>query len=191
MTETFLTFLFQDVQQLSATEASVRFLPAPATGLLTNLCMALVVHRMRANWALLISFAVSGVAPLLLGVMSAKSSYWGFTFPAVALNVIGPDTLYTISNLIITAEFDDSTQALAGGVFNTVAQIGKSVGLALSAVIASSVTRKAEHGSESSISSLFRGYQAAWFFAMSTTFASIGITVWGLRGVGKVGLKRE
>jgi len=47
--------------------------------------------------------------------------------------------LYTISNLIIADAFPLSKQSLAGGVFNTVAQIGNSVGLAITAVIASTV----------------------------------------------------
>lgn len=72
--------------------------------------------------------------------MKVRASYWEFVFPALALNVIGPDTLFTVSNLVITGVFPAKTQALAGGVFNTVAQIGKSVGLALSAVIATSIT---------------------------------------------------
>jgi hypothetical protein len=43
--------------------------------------------------------------------------------------------LYTISNLIIADAFPASKQSLAGGVFNTVSQIGNSVGLTIGAVI--------------------------------------------------------
>ncbi len=57
--------------------------------------------------------------------------------------------LYTISNLAITSLFPSRTQALAGGVFNTVAQIGNSVGLAITSIIAASVTA-AERSSEGS-----------------------------------------
>lgn len=126
---------------------------------------------------------------MLLAVMREGASYWAFEFPAVALIPIGTDVLYTISQLIITAEFDEFTQALAGGVFNTVAQIGKSVGIALSAVVASSVTErigggKAEHG-------LLEGYRAAWWFTFAMTVSCIFITIFGLRNIGKVGVKRE
>src|SRR5579859_4321454 len=48
--------------------------------------------------------------------------------------------LYTISNLAITSLFPVRTQALAGGVFNTIAQIGNSVGLAITSIVAASVT---------------------------------------------------
>lgn len=207
-TETFLTFLFQDVQKLSATAASVRFLPGklgilsdredlliltvtePVVGALLNIMMGLYVHRMRANWALLASFVASAVSPLLLAVMRPHATYWEFIFPAVALIPISADVLYTISQLIITAEFEENTQALAGGVFNTMAQIGKSVGLALSAIVASSVSEKAK-SSASHEERLLEGYRAAWWFTMAATAACFFVTLFGLRNIGKVGLKRE
>ena len=160
-TETFMTFLFQDVQGLSATSASVRFLPEPVSGAAVNILIGLFVHRLRASWALQISFVVSALSPLLLAVMRDGASYWEFEFPAVALIPIASDMLYTISQLIITDEFEENTQALAGGVFNTVAQIGKSVGLALSAVLASSVTAKSGGSRTSHEDDLLAGYRAA------------------------------
>jgi hypothetical protein len=35
--EALLTFFFQDVQLLSATQASIRFLPLPVTGVIINI----------------------------------------------------------------------------------------------------------------------------------------------------------
>lgn len=188
-TETFVTFLFQDVQGLSATSASVRFLPEPAVGVMVNVLIGLYVHRLRANWALTASFIASAIGPMLLAVMRKDASYWAFEFPAVALIPVATDVLYTISQLIITAEFDETTQALAGGVFNTVAQIGKSVGLALSAVVASTVTEK--FGETNGDDGLLRGYRAAWWFTFAMTATCIFVTMFGLRNIGKVGLKRE
>lgn len=144
---------------------------------------------MRANWALVISFVASAIAPMLLAVMREGAPYWEFEFPAIALIPVGTDVLYTISQLVITAEFDESTQALAGGVFNTVAQIGKSVGIALSAVVASSVTKRISTATEED--RLLQGYRAAWWFTSAMTAACILVTIVGLRNVGKVGVKRE
>ena len=190
-TETFLTFLFQDVQGLRATQASIRFLPEPVSGATVNILIGLYVHKLRAKWALVASLAVSAVSPLLLAVMREGASYWEFEFAAVALVPIACDVLYTISQLVITAEFDENTQALAGGVFNTVAQIGKSVGLALSAVVASSITAEMDPRTSSHEHSLLQGYRGAWWFTFAATVICILITLWGLRHIGKVGLKRE
>lgn len=188
-TEVFISFLFQEVQGLSATAASVRFLPEPVAGAVTNILVGLYVHRLRANWALIATFVVSGIAPLLLAVMTPGSSYWEFIFPAITLVPISCDVLWTISQLVITAEFEENTQALAGGVFNTVAQIGKSVGLAMSAIVASSITQKRKMGSHDE--QLLEGYRGAWWFTFAATMACIVVTILGLRNIGKVGVKRD
>lgn len=189
-TETFLAFLFQDVQGLSATAASIRFLPEPVMGASLNVLMGLYVHRMQATWALLLSFMASALSPLLLAIMRQNASYWEFVFPAVFLIPVSADVLYTISQLIITAEFDENTQALAGGVFNTVAQIGKSVGLALSAIVASGVSVRAS-STEPHQYRLLEGYRAAWWFSMVATSLCIVVTLLGLRNIGKIGVKKD
>jgi len=191
--ETLVTFYFQDVQELSATQSSLRFLPAPVVGTLTNICIGLIVHRIRANWAVIITTAISALAPLLIALAKPESSYWQYAFPAMALNPIGPDVLFTISNLLISSAFPDKTQALAGGVFNTLAQVGKSVGLALTAVIAGTVTLRAEHGEKprTEPEALMEGYRAAWWFCLAITAATLVVSTFGLRNVGKLGLKRE
>lgn len=189
--ETFVTFLFQDVQKLSATAASIRFLPEPVTGATTNIIIGLYVHRMRANWALVISFVASALSSLLLAIMRRGASYWEYEFPAIALIPIGTDVLYTISQLVITSEFDERTQGLAGGVFNTVAQIGKSVGIAISAVVASSITARMSQVAHSHEERLLEGYRGAWWFTFTATVICIFITFWGMRSISKVGVKSE
>jgi nitrate/nitrite transporter NarK len=190
-TQTLLTFFFQEVQLLSAAQASLRFLPAPIVGLITNVTVGLTIHRVRANWAVIVTMGITSVAPLLVAVMKVRASYWEFVFPALALNVIGPDTLFTVSNLVITGAFPAKTQALAGGVFNTVAQIGKSVGLALSAVIAASITLQSSYSDKHGPPALMEGYRAAFWFCLATCLATLMISFWGLRSIGKVGVKRE
>ena len=190
-TENLLTLFFQDVQMLSATQASIRFLPAPAVGVLMNILMGLIIHRVRANWAILIATAISCISPILTAVMRPQDSYWEYVFPSIALNALGPDVLFTASNLIITDAFPDKTQALAGGVFNTVAQIGKSVGLALTAVIANNISHHHDHRGQSEAKVLLEGYRAAWWYTFGTTAAVFFISAFGLKNVGRLGLKRE
>jgi predicted MFS family arabinose efflux permease len=155
-----------------------------------NILVGLFVHRLNAHWALQISYFASALSPLLLAVMRKGASYWEFEFLAVALVPIAVDVLYTLSQLIITAEFREDEQALAGGVFNTVAQIGKSVGLAVTAVVASStsarVDPKVSHDDRTLV-----GYRAAWWYAFASTIVPMIVTFWGLRKIGKVGLKKE
>ena len=101
--------------------------------------------------------------------------------------------LYTISNLAITSLFPARTQALAGGVFNTLAQIGNSVGLAITSIVAASVTaaERSSTGATDMTGSLWEGYRATFWTCFAAYVLSSMICAGGMRGLGKVGLKVE
>lgn len=123
--------------------------------------------------------------------------------------------MFTISNLIITANFPAKTQALAGGVFNTAsqvcqsaneplaacsacplrhaeltaAQIGKTIGLGLVEVIAADITQKSQYQDKSSPQALLEGYKATFWFDFGCIIVTVLLATWGLRDIGKVGHK--
>lgn len=99
--------------------------------------------------------------------------------------------LYTISNLAITSLFPVRTQALAGGVFNTLAQIGNSVGLAITSIVAASVTARDVAEGGTAQGSLWEGYKASFWTCFGACVVSSMICAGGMRGLGKVGLKVE
>lgn len=94
-----------------------------------------------------------------------------------------------MSNLVISQEFPQELQSLAGGVFNEVSQFGNSVGLAITAAIAASVT---EHsGLENHKEALMKGYRAA-FWTIFASCTTVLVVVWvGLKKGGIVGKKDE
>ncbi|KAE9369207.1 MFS general substrate transporter [Stipitochalara longipes BDJ] len=187
-----LTALYlQDVRGTSSLTASLYFMPAPICGALMNAAIGVLLPYLRPSLAVPVACFVSGVAPLLLATLCRVDGpgYWRGVFQAMALNPLGADLIYTIANLVVTAAFPTKTQALAGGVFNMLAQIGKSVGIATSAVIARQVTALGEGAG--SKEALLRGYRAAWWYNCSLGFASVAVSFWGLRGVAKLGVKRE
>jgi fucose permease len=189
--ESFQTLFFQEVQEISPIQTSVRFLPAPVSGAIANVIMGLVAHKVRADWAVLVGLCLTSTAGLLMCIIQPEWTYWACAFPSVFLNPAGADALFTVSNLVITSVFPTKTQALAGSVFNTIAQIGKSVGLATGAVIASSVTARSPHEDKVSPPALMDGYRAAFWYLFAMSCATTLLLVWGLRGIGRVGMKRE
>lgn len=189
--ETILTFYFQEVQGLSAMQTSLRFLPAPVSGTASNVFMGLIVHKVPANYLVIFGCTLSLVAPLVMCFATPDSSYWSSGFLANIFNPTGADSLFTISNLLITSVFPVKTQALAGGVFNTTSQIGKAVGLALAQVIASSVTARSTYANKRSPDALLEGYNATFWFCFATVLATIVVCLWGLRNIGKVGHKQD
>lgn len=150
-----------------------------------------VIHRVRADWAITLSCLISCISPILTALMKPTDPYWEYVFPAIALSAVGCDVLFTASNLVITNAFPDRTQALAGGVFNTVGQIGKSVGLAMSAVVANSISAPLEHSDKPHRLVLLDGYRGAWWYCLGVSAAVVLISIVGLRNIGKLGVKRD
>lgn len=109
----------------------------------------------------------------------------------MVLQPFGIDSLFTISNLLITSVFPTKDQGLAGGVFNTVSQIGKSLGVAITAVIANTVTAKKAGGNFTDPDTLLPGYRSAFWFCFALNAFTLGLSILGLRKIGKVGLKRD
>ena len=187
-----LTALYlQDVRGASALTASLYFLPAPVCGVVMNVAIGALLPHLQPSIAVPAACLVSGIAPLLLATLCRVDGpvYWRGIFQAMALNPLGADLIYTIANLVMTAAFPARTQALAGGVFNMVAQIGKSVGIATSVVIARQVTSQIDKvGTKEA---LLLGYKAGWWYNCSLGFASVAVSFWGLKSVRKLEVKRE
>ena len=96
--------------------------------------------------------------------------------------------LFTVSNIVISNAYPPEVQSLAGGVFNEVAQFGNSVGLAVTAAIAASMT---EHSKSDPTDALLQGYRAAFWTIFAATTAVVVVTFFGLRKTGLVGKKDD
>ncbi|TKX21806.1 MFS transporter-like protein 116 [Elsinoe australis] len=189
--ETILTFYFQEVQKLSPLETSVRFLPSAVVGFSMNIIAGALVARVSANLMVNVGLFITCVAPLAMTFATPSSSFWTSGFIANVFSAVGVDALFTVANLLITSVFPAKTQALAGGVFNTVGQIGKSVGIALTQVVASSVTARSLYPDKHSPDALMDGYKGAFWFNFGVCALTLALGLFGLRKIGKVGHKRD
>lgn len=135
-----------------------------------NVAIGLMLPYLRPSLAVPVACLMSSVAPILLAALCRVNGpeYWRAVFEAMAINPLGADVIYTIANLVVTDAFPQKTQALAGGVFNMIAQIGKSVGIATTAIIAARVTAEAEENDIKE--ALLLGYRAGWWY--NSTMAS-------------------
>jgi len=189
--ETILTFYFQNVQDLSPLQTSIRFLPAAAAGLIAYMIVGSLIHRVPANILCNVGFIISCGAPLAMAFAKPDSNYWSSGFIGNILNPIGTDCSFTVANLLISSVFPPKTQGLAGGVFNTISQIGKSVGVALVAVIASSVTANSSYTDKTSPDALLDGYRATFWFCFALCLTVFLLSLVGLRRIGNIGHKRD
>ena len=88
-------------------------------------------------------------------------------------------------------DFPPKTHALAGAVFNTVAQFGTSLGLAIMSVLASSVTRASSYKDESAPEPLLLGYWAVFWATFGIMILTSLIGGLGLRRAGRLGTSKE
>jgi hypothetical protein len=124
-----------------------------------------------------------------MAIISAHWPYWYAAFPAQLLSPLSYDIMFTIGLLVVSEGFPKQTQALAGAVFNTVAQFGTSMGLTVMAVVAAAVS-DADSGS-SKEEKLLVGYKASFWTAFAGMALACLVGAFGLRRMGKVGLKRD
>lgn len=184
------TLFFQVTQGLDALGAALRFLPMVIVGIATNVVAGFVMDKISAGKLVFAGGLLSAVSPLLFAVQDPRWTYWAAGFPAMCLSVVSTDLLFNVSNLVITSSFPSKDQALAGGIFNTVTQLGNSVGPAVTAIIASSVTH-AERNKVGAADATLEGYRSALWTCFGLAVASAVVSTVGLRNAGKVGMKKD
>ena len=132
---------------------------------------------------------ISAGSPLLMAVINPAWPYWYDAFWAQLLFPLCVDVLFTVALLVISEVFPQKDQALAGAVFNTVAQFGQSIGLAIVGVVSNSVTADAR--TTDVTQALLEGYRAGFWTAFAWMMVVCVVGGVGLRKVGKIGLKRD
>ncbi|RYP09439.1 hypothetical protein DL765_008435 [Monosporascus sp. GIB2] len=175
------------VQGLPALESSIRYFPQIIMGTSVNIVLVYLISRVRVVVLAVASAYVTLVSPALMATVGVDASYWAGPCWALFLCPVNPWVLFSISNLLISDALPADEQSLAGGVFNQFAQFGNSVGLAITAVIAASVT---EHSNElAGKNRLMDGFRAAFWAIFASTGAVIVISAVGFRKAGVIGQK--
>lgn len=85
------TLLFQRIEDISALQTSLRFLPMAVVGVLVNPITAWLVAKVNVNTLLGISAVLTAVAPILMATASPEWNYWSAPFVAIALSPVNGD----------------------------------------------------------------------------------------------------
>ncbi|KFY79779.1 hypothetical protein V499_01275 [Pseudogymnoascus sp. VKM F-103] len=189
--EVFCSLFFQEIQHTSALGASLRILPSLIVGFITQLSTGILIHRLSPYHIILLALILSAGSPLLMAVTSAQWPYWYAAFFAQLLAPLSCAIMFTIGLLAVSEGFPAHTQALAGAVFSTVAQFGASLGLTLLAMVATSVTNSKGDQGKGREEDLLAGYRASFWAAFAYMGLACVIGVFGLRRMGRVGVKKD
>lgn len=200
------SYSFQRVQLISPLEASVKLLPNVLTGFIVNLFTGLTVQYFSSCKLMAVASIIATVSPVIMAVINPAWSYWVAACWAVALAPVSIDgqsplkdvvyqdsladllriVLFTIAHIVITDVFPADMHALAGGVFNTVSQLGTSLGMSLVAVVSNAVVNASDEWDKESPEVLMAGYRAAFWTCAAMMLLSAGSS-FGLRKLGKLG----
>ena len=82
---------FQKIQELSPVEASLRFIPEVAVGIVLSIVTGHIVHRFRADYLVVVLTTMSAGGPLLIAIADPSWSYWYCEFWAVSLLTLSVD----------------------------------------------------------------------------------------------------
>lgn len=109
----------------------------------------------------------------------------------MALAAFGADTVYPCIGLFTTQSLPRKDQGVAGAMFQTVASIGRAMFLPITATIQASAQAKQIQNGESQRKALLEGFRAAEWFCFACMLVSLGLTIFGLRNIGKIGLLKK
>lgn len=200
--ELFSSLYFQEIQKATPLTTSLYLLPNLATGVLLNILVGTFVHKVPALYLVSISAVVCSLSPLFMALLNPAWNYFYLAFWAQVFAPFSADVLFTVGLIIVSDSFPERDQALAGAVFNTVAQFGMSLGMGSCQVVALGVIGTDEdaheaggsHGSSTGADDpmeLLKGYRASFWTMFGYMLVCVIIAVVGLRKAGKVGLKKD
>ncbi|KAL0955479.1 hypothetical protein HGRIS_001719 [Hohenbuehelia grisea] len=185
---------YQEYLRLSPIQTMLRLLPVFIVGVLCNVFMAQVSGRIPVVWVVVVGALVTSTSSLLFALIDPRASYWAFGFPAAVFSVWGADFVFTSGTLLIAKTISQTEQSLAGGVFQTMTQIGTAITVPVTTIVYNSVVQREEAKVAGiTITDTMRremdlnGYRAAQWCAFGFGILAAILGLISLRGVGVVG----
>ncbi|KAF7312532.1 MFS general substrate transporter [Mycena indigotica] len=172
---------YENYLRLSPVHTAVRMLPMMVTGFLCNVFVMLVVGRLDFMILIACGTFFTGIAPLLFALIVPSASYWAFGFPSTVFSVFGADFIFAGGTLFVAKVCLPHEQSLAGGIFQTLTQLGTAFGLAITTIAFDAKLSDADERAP------LEAYQTANWAAFAMSVLCTILAVVCLRGVGPIG----
>ena len=167
------TQYFQTIMHASPLQVVAWYTPTVIGGLTISTLVGFILHLVPGRIFLVISGLGALGSQLLLALIPVGGSnlYWRWVLPAMILCTVGIDTGFNVTTVFITTQLPSAQQGLAGGLINSILQLGLSFTLAFADIAQTSVERK---------SNLREGFKATFWLGVGVgSSALILMTVWG------------
>ncbi|KAH7324920.1 major facilitator superfamily domain-containing protein [Stachybotrys elegans] len=104
-------------------------------GAVAAILSAIAIRHLAAEYIMAIGSLASAVALVLIATMPEQQTYWAQVFPALIITALGPDFLFTASQIIASNTVKRSQQGIAGSFVGTILSYGLSTGLGFAGTV--------------------------------------------------------
>lgn len=130
------TLYFQNIMGASPFQVVAWYAPLGIGGFVISLVEGFILHLVPGKVLLIISGSSAVVAQILLALIpGASASYWAWIFPAMILGTIGIDLSTILATVFVTTSVPAEQQGLAGGLVNSMLQLGVAYCLGITDII--------------------------------------------------------
>ncbi|THY24321.1 putative MFS multidrug transporter [Aureobasidium pullulans] len=166
------TLYFQNIMSATPLQVVAWYTPLGVAGLLISVLEGFILHLVPGRILLIISGLGAVGSQLLLALIPLSGgNYWAWIFPAMVLSTIGIDLSTILMTVFVTSSLPAAQQGLAGGVINSILQLGVAFTLGLADIIQSEAV---ESGG------LVKSYKDTFWLGVGAGTASLMImTIWG------------
>ncbi|KAF7536401.1 hypothetical protein G7054_g4572 [Neopestalotiopsis clavispora] len=166
------TLYFQNIMLASPLKVVAWYVPLGVAGLLFSILEGYILHLVPGRVLLVISGLGAVGSQLLLALIPLEErGYWAYIFPATILSTIGIDISTILATVFITTTFPVAQQGLAGGVINSVLQLGVALTLGLTDIIQTATVDEVGLGTS---------YKNTFWFGVAAGAAGLVIlAIWG------------
>jgi MFS family permease len=170
-TQFIATLYMQDLRHWSALETAAAFWPCGVLGLFVAPRLTALVNRFGLLRVLSAGLALSGAAYVLFLRIGLTSGYWPGLFPTFALIGIAFGLSFPALNIAATDGVRPGEQGVASGLFQTSAQFGTALLLA----VTTAVTQATAH--PATADGILRGYRAGLLVPLLASAAVLALTL--------------
>ncbi|KIW52139.1 hypothetical protein PV05_07804 [Exophiala xenobiotica] len=168
------TLYFQNIMGATPLQVVAWFTPVAVGGIVLNILEGYILHLVSGHFLLIVAGAAAVGSPMLLAFVPEGGSYWAWIFPSCIFTTMSIDLSYTVICVFITTKLPAARQGLAGGLINSVLQLGMALVLGLSDIIQSYTLDEV---------GLRKSYQNVFWLAVAAGAASlIMMVIWGKIG---------
>ncbi|KZO95313.1 MFS general substrate transporter [Calocera viscosa TUFC12733] len=187
------TLYYQDYLGLTPIETMLRLLPMSAAGLAVNVVFMFIAAHVTGQVIIIVGCIGTGLANLLFAVIKTDAIFWAFGFPAAVLSVWGCDFIMSGGSVFVAHVAMPHEQSLAGGVFNTVTQIGTAFAMTITTIAYDRTVRDQsanmgitlnENATNAPPTAVLSGYRIAQWTAFAFAMGGLVLSIVCLRGVG-------